>query len=166
MALEMKVYKDIHAYEAKAWAGLTWRQLAAIALGGTLAFVLFFFITWLYLINNGWQFQGLGALVTATDEEAALIEEATTVALIPTTIFFLPFAVYGWVRPKGLKPERFIPYWFAYQVQPKELCYGHDSGHRPARTHADGGTGMGADPGARRGRGPKTRKKQKAPTEH
>lgn len=158
MALEMKVYKDIHAYEAKAWAGLTWRQLAAVAIGGTLASGCFFAITWIILINSGWHWEGWGAFIKTDEQTSQLFSNATTIALFPTVAIFVPFAIYGWVRPKGLKPERFIPYWFAYQISPKELCYGHDAGHRPAD---DVGTTSSA-----RSRGRTKKDKKAAPSEH
>lgn len=157
MALEMKVYKDIHAYEAKAFAGLTFRQLGALAIGGTLAFACFFGLTWLYLVNAGWHWQGWGDFLKTDPATQELFSTATTVALFPTAAIFVPFAIYGWVRPKGLKPERFIPYWFDYQISPKELCYGHDAGHRAA----DVGT-----PAPARGRGRTKKEKRKVPSEH
>lgn len=158
MALEMKVYKDIHAYEAKAFAGVTFRQLGCIFFGGGLACACFFAIAWLYLINAGWQWQGAEALIKTDEHTATLYNTATNLAFFPAAAIFVPFAIYGWVRPKGLKPERFIPYWFDYQISPKELCYGHDAGHRPA-----GNVGTTAPARSQR----RTKKdKKKVPSEH
>lgn len=157
MALEMKVYKDIHAYEAKAFAGMTFRQLGVIVFGGGLALTCFFGITWLYLTNAGWQWHGWGDLIKTDPHTAELFSTATTIALFPTTIIFIPFAIYGWVRPKGLKPERFIPYWFHYQISSKEICYGNDAGHTAAN--------VGTTSPARTRRSAKKEKKQ-APSEH
>lgn len=157
MALEMKVYKDIHAYEAKAFAGLTFRQLGCVVFGGGLACACFFLITWIYLANAGWHYEGVGSLIETDEHTSNLYSTATNLAFFPAAAVFVPFAIYGWVRPKGLKPERFIPYWFDYQISPKELCYGHDAGHRAA----DVGT-----PAPARGRGRTKKDKRKAPSEH
>lgn len=158
MALEMKVYKDIHAYEAKAFAGLSFRQLGAVAIGGTLAVACFFGLTWLYLVNAGWDWQGWQAFFNTDAATSELFSTATNIALFPTAAIFVPFAIYGWVRPKGLKPERFIPYWFDYQISPKELCYGRDAGHRSVNN-------VGTTAPARSRRGTKKDKK-KVPSEH
>lgn len=125
--MEMRVYKDITAYQPKPFLKLTWRQLGAVGIGGPLALLTFAGITWGYLSAHGWQYTGLGELLAMTEDESSLISTATTVALFPTFVVFLPFAVYGWIRPKGLKPEHYLPYWFDYMKNAKELCYGSDS---------------------------------------
>ncbi|RAC17497.1 hypothetical protein DN539_31250 [Burkholderia multivorans] len=160
MALEMKVYKDIHAYEAKAFAGLTFRQLGCVTVGGALALACFFGVTWFYLYQAGWSWQGWASFFQPDPQTAELFSTSTTIALFPTAAIFVPFAIYGWVRPKGLKPERFIPYWYSYQVSSKELCYGYDAEHRPA---GDDAMGTAARP---RTRGRAKAQKRKAPSEH
>lgn len=126
MSLEMKVYRDVHAYEAKAMFGLKWRQLGALCIGVPLVFALFFGITALYMTAHGFEYEGFMQIVSPDEATQSLIENGTTVAMLVAMLAFIPFAIYGWLRPKGLMPEKYIPYWYAYQTTPKELCYGRD----------------------------------------
>lgn len=125
--MDMRVYKDFTAYEPKPMFNLTWRQLAAVAIGGPIALGAFVLTTWLYLISHGWHYEGTNELFSMTADDSSLMNTATTWALFPTVLLFIPFAIYGWVRPKGLKPERYLPYWYDYMKNPKELCYGSDA---------------------------------------
>lgn len=125
--MEMRVYKDITAYEPKPMFGLTWRQLGAVAVGGPITLGVFAGTTYLYLAAHGWYFTSLRDLLAMSADDQSLVSTATNIALVPTFLAFIPFAIYGWLRPKGLKPERYIPYWFDYMKNPKELCYGSDA---------------------------------------
>lgn len=118
MSLEMKVYRDPRRYEAKAMFGLTWRQLGALALGLPVAGGLYVLTVWLLMRYRGETF-----------------ETATNASMVLLVILCIPFAVWGWCRPRGLKPERWIPYVFDYYLYPKELCRGYEKpvGRRPAR---------------------------------
>lgn len=82
MALQMRVYKEIASVEAKVMWGLSWRQLAAatcmLVLGGGQVFV-------------------FCVLLKQTDIGSCLL-----------FVVCLPFALWGWWRPKGLKPERYL----------------------------------------------------------
>lgn len=150
--MEMRVYKDFTAYQPKPMFGLTWRQLAAVAIGGPIALAVFFGTTWIYLAMNGWEYGGAGDLISMSASDSELMQRATTIALFPTFIVYIPFAIYGWLRPKGLKPERYLPYWYDYMRSPKELCYGTDAYDRGARREPV--RGRGAQSVARRpGRG-------------
>ena len=89
MALEMKVYREIHAYEAKVMFGLSWRQLAALAIGVPLAGGLFAAIAYLlHMVGNDWK-------------------AATDTAMWAVFPVLIPVGLWGWWRPKGLKPERY-----------------------------------------------------------
>ncbi|WP_180357942.1 MULTISPECIES: PrgI family protein [Actinomycetes] len=96
MALEVKVYRDIRAYEAKVLFGCSWRQLAVVAC----ALPVMALFTWLL-----W---GTGA---------------NGYLLWPVLV---PVVAVGWWRPRGLKPERFMPYVFERFVGKKVLV--HESG--------------------------------------
>lgn len=106
MALEMKVYREIHAYEAKVMFGLSWHQLAALAIGIPLAGGLFATIAYLlHMTGNTWK--------AATD--------AAMWAVFPVLI---PVGLWGWWRPKGLKPERYSGYLVRYYLLRKVVTYG------------------------------------------
>ncbi|MDN5585225.1 MAG: PrgI family protein [Brevibacterium sp.] len=137
MSLEMKVYRDVNAYEAKAMFGLKWRQLGALCIGVPLVFGLFFGITALYMTAHGFEYEGFMQIVSPDEDTQRLIESGTTVAMLVAMLAFIPFAIYGWLRPKGLMPEKYIPYWHAYQTTPKELCYGRDDAGNAAGEPVD-----------------------------
>ena len=84
MALEIRVYREITDAEPKVMWGMGWRQIAAsaamLALGGAMWFV---FRRWLGLPEAG--------------------QWAVFAACLPP-------AVWGWWRPKGLKPEVWLRY--------------------------------------------------------
>lgn len=155
MSLEIKVYPDLHDYEPKPMFGLKWRQLGALAIGVPLVLTIFFGVTVIYVLANGFEYAGIMQLVDPDVATEQLIQSGTTLAMIFAMVTFIPFAIYGWLRPKGLKPEQYIPYWFTYLTTPKELCYGRDDtgdaaaepvGHRPRR---GGGPGNGPGRSAR-----------------
>lgn len=105
MALEMKVYKEIAGYEAKAMFGRTWRQLAALAFmvfvgGGIFAAVTFGLI-------------GAGQTV----------ETATNIAMYVMFPVLIPAAAWGWWRPKGLKPEQFLGFFLRYHLMKRHIRY-------------------------------------------
>ncbi|OZG62487.1 MULTISPECIES: PrgI family protein [Bifidobacterium] len=84
MALQMRVYKEIHGVEAKVQWGMSWRQMLAGALmlvvGGGETFVFFW-------------------LLHQTNLGAALL-----------FVVCAPLAAWGWWRPKGLMPEKYAVY--------------------------------------------------------
>lgn len=85
MALQMPVYREISAIESKVFLGMSWRQLLAAVLlavvgGGT------FFPLWLLA---GWP------------------TSAAMYVVFPPCV---PIAMWGWWRPKGLKPEKYLKY--------------------------------------------------------
>lgn len=95
MALEMKVYSEIRAYEAKVIGALSWRQLACVVIAVPLI-----------------------ALATV-----ALWHRAQWAITYVDFAIFLPFAVWGWWRPKGLKPEVYLPYIYDRHFSRKVLTY-------------------------------------------
>lgn len=119
MGLEMKVYRDPKRYEAKAMFGLSWRQLGALAAGVPAAGGAYAALVWALMTYSGRTF-----------------EDATNWAMPVLVVLFLPFGVWGWHRPHGLKPEKWMPYVLDYYLHPKELCRGYAEkpvGHGPAR---------------------------------
>lgn len=92
MALQMRVYKEVRNVEAKVMLNLSWRQMLAAALmlacGGGEAVVFF----WLLKMPD-----------------------------IGTYLLFavcVPFAAWGWWRPKGLKPEQYATYVLRHMTGP------------------------------------------------
>lgn len=152
MPLEIKVYPDVHAYEAKAMFGLKWRQLGALVVGGTLTVVVFFAVTITYLVISGFEYTGMVDLLDPPAVDQALIDSGSTIGMGAAFLTFMPFAVFGWLRPKGLKPEKYIPYWWTYITTPKELCYGRDDAGDAAQPVGDRGRNAVHDRRSARGR--------------
>lgn len=105
MALEMKVYREVRAYEAHVMFGLSWRQLGALAVGIPLAGGVF------------------AAIAYALHQCGATWEEATDVAMWVIFPILIPVAAWGWWRPKGLKPEKFFGYLIRHYLTGKVLTY-------------------------------------------
>lgn len=115
MALEMKVYGEIKAFEAKVIARLSWRQLISVLAG----------VPFLALTSVLLWFHAREAIVYVD------------------FIVMLPFAAWGWWRPRELKPEKFFPYIYQRYAGKKVLRYefherqaqgraGHDHGSKRA----------------------------------
>lgn len=85
MALQMPVYREISTIESKVFLGMSWRQLGAAVL--------------LAVVCGG----GFAGLVLG-------LRMSTNAAMYLVFIPGLPIAAWGWVRPKGLKPERYLKY--------------------------------------------------------
>lgn len=92
MALQMPVYRELTAIESKVFMGLSWRQLGAAVL--------------LALVCGG----GYAGLVfgLGMDYNAAMY-----LVFIPG----VPTAAWGWMRPKGLKPEAYAVYVWRHYTQ-------------------------------------------------
>ncbi len=84
MALQMRVYAEIASVEAKVMWGMGWRQLAASAL---------------MLVLGGSEVAVFFLLLDQPDLGSYLL-----------FVVCLPPALWGWWRPKGLKPERYLGY--------------------------------------------------------
>jgi hypothetical protein len=85
MALQMPVYREISSIESKVFMGLSWRQLlAAVVLA--------------VVCGGGYLLLWLGLRVPD--------DLAMYMVFVPG----LPVAMWGWWRPKGLMPERYIVY--------------------------------------------------------
>lgn len=127
MALEMKVFKEIAAYEPKPMFGLTWRQLAALSVmvivgGGVFALVTFL------MIRGGSDF-----------------EDATSLAMWVVWPVLLPAAFWGWWRPKGLMPEKFLSFAVRELLMQKEVVYGTSADARPDRSSGSSGYSGGRE---------------------
>lgn len=92
MALQMPVYRELTAIESKVFLGLSWRQLLAAML--------------LAVVCGG----GFAALVFAFGVDPNV---AMYIIFIPA----VPIGAWGWVRPKGLKPEVFLVYVFRHYFE-------------------------------------------------
>lgn len=82
MALQMRVYAEIASVEAKVMWGMGWRQLAASAL---------------MLVLGGGEVAVFFLMLDQPDLGSYLL-----------FVVCLPPALWGWWRPKGLKPERYL----------------------------------------------------------
>lgn len=123
MALEMKVHKEITAYEPKPMFGQTWRRLGALAImlfggGGLFAAITFGLMTsWGQPLSN---------------QEA--LSNATNVGMYAMFVVILPAAAWAWLKPMGLKPEIYAQYALRHQTMNKVILYDdtYPSVDRPA----------------------------------
>ena len=110
MSLEVKVYKEISAYRAKVMWGMSWCQIATVAvglplIGGTYAA--------LYLTGHA----DLGEWVIV--------------------ILTIPFVLFGWVRPLGLHSEQWAKYFITSHRENQKLTYHHaDTSRANESTHS------------------------------
>lgn len=94
--LQMPVYREVSTVEPKVFFGMTWRQCLAAGLMTTLGIPLYLLL-WLKLgIPSG----------------------QANWAVMPIA---LPLAAYGWWRPKGLKPEKYLVYVIRHWTTPRTL---------------------------------------------
>ena len=100
MALEIKVYREITAFQSKVMLGMSWRQLACAALG--------------LLVVGG----TYGACMWAGQENLG-----SWLAALLT----MPFVAVGWIRPKGLPFERYARYFWLYKWEPQRRLYAQDA---------------------------------------
>lgn len=111
MALEIRIYKEITATEARVMWGMSWRQLAAAAMMGVLSAG-----TWLLF----WK-------VLASPDLGQYM-----VFLVD-----VPLAAWGWLRPKGLKPEVWLGYVLAHRFGQRRFFLDgparHDAADRTRR---------------------------------
>ena len=96
MALEIKVYREITAYQSKVMLGMSWRQMACAAVG---------------LVVVG----GAYALCWWADQSYL----GSWVASILT----MPFIAVGWVRPKGLTFEKWARYAWLHHWNAQRRVY-------------------------------------------
>ncbi|MGO2520115.1 MAG: PrgI family protein [Microbacterium sp.] len=127
MALEMKVHRDVAAYQARPMFGMTWRQILAFAImiffgGGS-----FFLVASIYLILHD---------ASWTDSEQ--FGPATNLALFVVFPVLIPVAWWAWTRPKGLKPEIYAQYVIRYQIADKVITYADAYADRSAEPVPDG----------------------------
>jgi hypothetical protein len=113
MALEMKVYREVRAYEAHVMFGLSWRQLGALAVGIPLAGAVF-------------------AAIAYALHQAARRGRRRPRRDVGHLPILIPVAAWGWWRPKGLKPEKFFGYLIRHYLTGKVITY--DDTYRPANT--------------------------------
>lgn len=134
MALEMKVFKEIAAYEPKPMFGMTWRQLAALAVMVILGGGVFALVTFL-MVSGG-----------------SDVQDGTSVAMWVVWPVILPAAFYGWWRPKGLMPEKFLSFAVREFLMQKEVVYGTPADARTVRS-SDSGRSAGGGEQSVAGRG-------------
>ena len=121
MALEMKVYREIAAYEPKPMFGRTWRQIAALA----------------FMVGiGGGAFAGVTVGLMGIGQT---MEQATTVGMYVMFPLLIPAAMWGWWRPMGLKPEQYLGFFLRHHLMRKTISYadtfepqpGNDSAGEP-----------------------------------
>lgn len=132
MAIEMKIYKEIRAYEAKAMFGRTWRQLASLAV---------------MVFGGGAVFAGTTFALLAAGQT---LEQSTNVAMYLLFPILIPAAAWGWWRPQGLKPEEYLGFPLRYHLMKRHIRYEDtyraiDAEHQPV-------PGGDADESAKRAR--------------
>lgn len=154
MALEMKVYKEIAAYEPKPMFGRTWRQIAALA----------------FMVGiGGGAFAGVTVGLMGVGQT---MEQATTVGMYVMFPVLIPAAIWGWWRPMGLKPEQYLGFFLRHHLMRKTISYadtfqpqpGFDSAGEPVSV----ASGEPAEPSSRqrKQRRAAARKLRKTITEH
>ena len=149
MAIEMKIYKEIRGYEAKAMFGFTWRQLAALAV---------------MIFVGGAVFAGTTLVLLGAGQS---LEQATNVAMYLLFPILVPAAAWGWWRPQGLKPEQYLGFFLRYHLMKRHIRY--EDTYRPV--DAEHQSVPGGDPDesakrARRRREAAIRRLRKEVTEH
>lgn len=119
MALEVQVYKDVRAYEAKVMFGMSWRQLAAASVA--------------VVVGGG----VYAAASIAMHANGASWSSATNTALYLLFPILIPIAAWGWWRPKGLKPEQYIGYVINHYASRKVITYADEYRRMDAGRPAD-----------------------------
>jgi hypothetical protein len=121
MALEMRVHRDPTNYDAKPMFGLTWRQIAALAImvfgGGGLFLIVT--VIGLHTQHASWG-------------DSAALSKATTPAMYLMFPILVPAAMWGWIKPMGLKPEIYFQYFLRHQLTTKVVTYADSYHHRTA----------------------------------
>ncbi len=127
MALEMKTHKDIAAYEAKPMFGLTWRQIAALAIMLSGGGVVFFGLTAIVLSLSGTTLVDAVSAQLHTngtvDGDSDALRRATSLAMVPTLLAMAPVALWAWVRPMGLHAETYAQFFFRHNLSVKVIHY-------------------------------------------
>lgn len=114
--LQMPVYLEITQIEPKVLLGLSWRKLAACAV-----MVVFGGGVWLLLCGGA-----LGLPIGG--------RVSTDLAMPVVSLVVVPAALWGFWRPKGLKPERYLAYVARHATSPARLFL--DGPARPVRAKA------------------------------
>lgn len=96
MALEVKVFREITAYQPKVLFGLSWRQLAVAAVALPVVVGVYF----------------LARRLGSED-----------VGVIAVSVLTAPAVAVGWIRPMGVAFERYVGFWWAYRQNRSPLIY-------------------------------------------
>lgn len=119
MAISRKTQKDIGQYEPKFIGPFTGRQSAAVGIGGALCFATCYVLKQMNL-------------------------DAMTMFMI-CALIIIPFFVFGWIKPYGLKVEDFIKEYYHYHyisphIRPYETVTGLDTveWNDPEKKNEDG----------------------------
>lgn len=96
MSLEVRVHKEINAYQPKVMWGMSWRQLATA---------------------------GVGIPVVGGVYAGFWFADLTTVGEWVTVLLTVPFVLFGWVRPKGLPFEVYARYVIGAVLLERQLVF-------------------------------------------
>ena len=96
MALEVPVFGEITKYQPKVLFGLSWRQLAVV----------------------GVAIPVLGGLYAAL-----YMAGLDDLGVVVVCLLAIPAALIGWVRPMGVKFEKYVGYWWAHQQSRSPFVY-------------------------------------------
>lgn len=106
MALEVKVFKDIHGYESKPMFGRSWRQLASLGMCLVVVAVVALVLVWPQMRSG------------------RSLSQASDIAMYVVMVSVIPFIAWGFARPKGLLPEQFFGFVVVEVLSVKEIYYG------------------------------------------
>lgn len=96
MALEVKVYREVTKYQPKVIFGMSWRQLAAVA------------VALPFLIGT----YALCYLAGMDDLGVVLV-----------SLLSVPAVCFGWVRPMGVPFEKYFGYMWRFHKARKQFIY-------------------------------------------
>lgn len=96
MALEVKVYREVTAYQPKVIFGLSWRQVGIAALGLPA-------LIGLYLALYAFGMGDLGVVLVS--------------------VCAIPLVALGWLRPMGVPFEKYAGYWWQFRQGRKRFIY-------------------------------------------
>lgn len=102
MALEMRVYEELTSIEPKVMAGFTWRQLLAVVVVGAVTIGL------------------VVALFLAGTTDFSIVSWI----VIPIAV---PFAAWGWVKPFGMRFEKYAGHVWRFLARPTKRLYANDA---------------------------------------
>lgn len=99
MAIEMRVYAEITDLDPKVMWGLTWRQMGAVGI--------------------------LAVATAAVGFVLFLVFGLESIRMLPFAIapVAVPVGAWAWVRPMGIRTEKWAPHMLRTSLSPKRLLY-------------------------------------------